>query len=552
MELLVDIFGFLTVLLHGATITAQSIAMGGAIFLMALALPLGSAMGPDAATIHRRARAVTGIAALALATFALTMGSLQSAVVVGTTDLKLSDLWGANFVNAATVKVLAGVALAVLVLRDLGMGARPLLALLIAAILIGSALTSHSVARVDNREPLFVVSVLHQLGAAIWIGGIPCFLIAMAKAGTAEAARLIGRRYSVMSMVGVATLLAGGIAMSIPYTMSFEALIGTAYGAMLSTKVFISLFILALGAMNYLVVERLRRDPATPYLRLRRFAEVEMGLGITIFFVAASLTSLPPAVDLKEDRASVHEVIERITPKFPPRLVSPDRSQLAISDLQRQIDAARAGRATERPQTYVPGSGAPVPRNASDIAWSEYNHHWSGIIVLAIGLLALAEKTGKAPWARHWPLLFLFLAAFLFVRSEAEAWPFGGLTLAESLRDPEFVQHKLFMILITGFSAFEWSVRTGRLTREWARMIFPLICAVGGMMLLTHSHAIDNVKELLLIEITHLPLAVFAIASGWTRWLEMRLPEPDNRLPGWLWPICFCMVGLILLAYREA
>ena len=53
-----------------------------------------------------------------------------------------------------------------------------------------------------------------------------------------------------------------------------------------------------LGAGNFLLVERLRADPATSVNRLRRFAEVEFGIGIAIFFAAASLTSVPPAVDL--------------------------------------------------------------------------------------------------------------------------------------------------------------------------------------------------------------------------------------------------------------
>ncbi len=59
---------------------------------------------------------------------------------------------------------------------------------------------------------------------------------------------------------------------------------------------------------------------------------------------------------------------------------------------------------------FVPGSGDLPPRNAADIAWSEYNHHWSGLFVLAIGVLSLFNQAGLR-WARHWPLLFIGLAA---------------------------------------------------------------------------------------------------------------------------------------------
>jgi len=48
------------------------------------------------------------------------------------------------------------------------------------------------------------------------------------------------------------------------------------------------------------------------------------------------------------------------------------------------------------------------------------------------------ERTGSAPWARHWPLLFLGLAVFLFLRSDPEVWPLGDIGFFTSLRDPEW------------------------------------------------------------------------------------------------------------------
>ena len=119
------------------------------------------------------------------------------------------------------------------------------------------------------------------------------------------------------------------------------------------------------------------------------------------------------------------------------------------------------------------------------------------------------------------------------------------------MRDPEFIQHKAFMVLMTSFAVFEWGVRNQVMRNGWAKYVFPLLCALGGMMLLTHSHSIANVKELLLIEMTHMPLAVFAIWSGWTRWLELRLDGRAQIIAGWLWPIFFCMTAVILLLYRE-
>src|SRR5207302_10384255 len=110
--------------------------------------------------------------------------------------------------------------------------------------------------------------------------------------------------------------------------------------------------------------------------------EVEVGIGITLFFVAASLTSLPPAADLTHDRVTIAEMVERLTPHWP-RFTSPEHGDLAIPALQARLDAEAASSAA-RPQAFVPGGGALPPRNAEDIAWSEYNHHWSGLLVLAI------------------------------------------------------------------------------------------------------------------------------------------------------------------------
>ena len=196
--------------------------------------------------------------------------------------------------------------------------------------------------------------------------------------------------------------------------------------------------------------------PANPVLRLRRLAEVELGVGITIFFVAASMTSLPPAIDLTRDRVSLPEIAERLVPKWP-ALTSPTATRSPSTRSRKQHQRRRRNAVTL--QAYVPGADMPLPRNADDIAWSEYNHHWSGMIVLVMGTLVILEKTGKSRWARHWPLLLIVLAGFLFLRSEAEGWPMGDLSLADSLRDPEFIQHKTFMVLMTSFAAFEWSVR---------------------------------------------------------------------------------------------
>jgi putative copper resistance protein D len=54
------------------------------------------------------------------------------------------------------------------------------------------------------------------------------------------------------------------------------------------------------------------------------------------------------------------------------------------------------------------------------------------------------------------------------------------------------------------------------------------------------------------VEWSHIPLALFAVAAGWSRWLELRLPGRGRAALSWIWPVCFVLIGFVLLMYREA
>jgi copper resistance protein D len=550
MALLLDIFGFLSVMLRGIVLTAQSFAIGGIVFLTLLLNPLARRLGMDGAAALRRCHRLLRWSALAFAGVELLFVLTEATVLAGTVDISLGDALGADFARFGIVAVAAALVTAALAGRPLAKDRFSPLPLLAVTILLAQVASSHAAAQLSGRAPLLIADFAHMAGAGAWIGGIPYLLLTLQQMRHPADQARVGRRFSLMAMGAVAILVVGGVVMAFSYIGSLEALYGTAYGVMVATKVLLLLGLLFLGAMNYRLVERLRRDPRTPTLRLRRFAEVEIGVGLAVLFAAASLTSQPPAVDLTTDRATLHEIVERLTPRWP-RFESPDHASLALSELDAKLQAAQRSH-SPLPEAYVPGEGLAPPRNAEDIAWSEYNHHWAGLFVLAIGLLALLERTGRANWARHWPLLFLGLAVFLFLRSDPEVWPLGTIGFFESLRDPEVVQHRIFVLLTAGFGIFEWRVRTGRLRRPGAALVFPLVTAVGGTLLLTHSHALANLKDQLLIEIDHVPLALAGITAGWARWLELRLDERGSRIAAWVWPVAFVLVGLILLSYREA
>ena len=408
MALLIDLFGYLSIVVHGLTILAQSMALGGVLFLVLLALPLLSVTGTGMA---RRTARLAAWSAVALAAAEILTVTLQTALLTGTLTIGFSGAITAHATLAGLAKIAASLALAALLFwRGPRAGTVPLL-LLSALILIAATLTTHAAARVEGRAPLLAAAFLHQAGAALWIGGIPSFVAALAWTDDGLSFRAIGARFSHMSMAGVACILVSGIAMSVLYIGDWAGFIGTAYGVMVGAKTLMFLCLLALGFGNYRLVARLGRDPATPVNRLKRFAEVEIGIGVAIFFAAASLTSVPPAVDLTQDRVTLQEIVARNTPELP-RLRSPDIDSLALPQLQARLDAVAAARRAAPVAAVIPGSGMIHPRNAADIAWSEYNHHWSGLFVLAIAVLALLNQAGLR-LARHWPLVFLGLAGTL-------------------------------------------------------------------------------------------------------------------------------------------
>jgi putative copper resistance protein D len=547
LNTLFDIFGFASVVLRGLELVTQTVLLGSVLFALLIAVPFAPVAGFEA--LWSDARRVIRVAAIATLATVIVAAALKVAVLAATLGSTFADAAGARFVLEASMKVLAAIVIVVST-RSLSVySAGIAMAICSAVILTADIGSSHAAARLTDSALLTGATAAHELGAALWLGGLPCLRMALAHIDNVELATRIGRCYSAIAATGVALIAAGAVIFSLHYIGSPSAAYGTAYGAMAATKTALFGALLLLGFANFYALHRIAPNRTTQR-RVVRFVEVEMGIGFAVLMAAASITSMPPAVDLTHDRVSLAEIAARMAPAMP-RLESPDHATLGAPALQAKLDAERR-RQRASTQAFVPGSEMLAPRNAQDVAWSEYNHHWAGLLVAAMGLAALAQRSGRAPWTRHWPLLFLLLAAFLFLRADPEVWPMGNIGLIESLKDPEVAQHRLFVLVIVVFALFEWRVRTGRIVSHNAARVFPLLTAVGGTLLLTHSHALGNVKEELLIEMTHLPIAVLGIAAGWTRWLEVEAPNDDGRWSGWIWLVCFVLIGLLLLDYREA
>ena len=86
---------------------------------------------------------------------------------------------------------------------------------------------------------------------------------------------------------------------------------------MVVSKVILFAVLLLLGGLNFLIVRRIATADDEIIVKLRRFVEAEIGIGFTVIFAAASLTSQPPAVDLSADRVALSEIVQRFTPRWP-------------------------------------------------------------------------------------------------------------------------------------------------------------------------------------------------------------------------------------------
>ena len=545
MVQLLGIFGFLVVLLRAAILCSQTVAIGGIFFLAVVARKAESRSAEMLGACWKLIRASALALALAQCLFVIT----NSLVLTYSTEIPIREVLGANFVWAGILAMVAGLALALwpAALRN---SVNASIFLPAAAMLAASVMTSHAASRMEDRALLVTLTALHYAATATWIGGLPYLLLA-AKRVDAKARTQISRNFSRLALTSVAVLFLAGLGMSWKYVGSWDAIYGTAYGVMLSAKISLFLVLLLLGAANLLIVKKLETDSGTGAVSLRRFGETEIGIGLTVILAAASMTSQPPGVDLTQDRVSMREIVERYGPRMP-RFSSPDLKQISESSKELVKKAAAEGKTL--PAAFVPGQSGSGVNTPADIAWSEYNHNCAGFVVFLMGVLALLSRSRYFSWAKIWPLAFLLLAVFLFFRADPENWPMGPNGFWESFAETDVLQHRAAVVLIIVFAVFQYRVETLRVKSMAAALVFPAVCALGGVVLLTHTHALTNVKEELLAELSHTPLAVLGILAGWSRWLELRLPEENGarRYLAWVWPVCFILVGLLLMDYHES
>jgi len=540
---LVDIFGYLAVILSAATLVAQSLLLGGLVFTFWIARPGANLPSDSLEQVRSRSLRLFRASAIGLVIIQLLYLYVNSSALMASAEIGFREVTGANFFIASSVMLVCSLIIAALISQR-----RHnvwLLILLVAGVLGGSVMTDHAASRIEGRALLIGLTLFHVIATGFWIGGLPFLLMGLHVSREKATQWYLTQRFSQLALISVVVLVVSGVCMSFSYVGSWHALIGTSYGLMLLAKVGMLLCMLALGGINFLMLRRYAPGETIP--RLRRLVEAEVGIGITIVLAAASMTASPPAVDLPNDTVQPSHILARLEPKWP-LLRSPDVTALST----RMPGQHYSDDDPTRKTIAYTSEGSPLSiRSIADKQWSEYNHHWMGVIVLGMGLLALLARTGHAKWAENWPLLMIGIGIFIFFRGDPDTWPLGPKSFWATWADPEIFQHRAAALLCIAFAIFELRVRRNPAHQGVLPLIFPLLCAVGAALLLTHSHGTTNVREETLAELSHTPLAVAGVVAGWSRWLELRLPTEDRAIPSWIWPLCFVIIGAGLLNYRE-
>lgn len=149
-------------------------------------------------------------------------------------------------------------------------------------------------------DVLWAAEALHILAAGAWLGALAPLMLA-----ADSAARLAawGRRFSLLGMVCVGTILVTALIQSAVLIGAPAYLVTTAYGRVALVKIMLLLGLIGLAAGNrYRLVPALdgAAPAAQPAARARLLASIgtELALGLLVILAAGLLLNLEPPMDM--------------------------------------------------------------------------------------------------------------------------------------------------------------------------------------------------------------------------------------------------------------
>lgn len=305
-----------------AHFAAAAMLAGVTFFVLFVAEPVWASAfrGPEAAVTRLRRQFVllgwvmlalsvaSGFAWLVVLTSRLTGQSLQGALTGGGVWKVLIET---RFGNDWLVRAVLAALIAISIKRlDVLRGWRSRWEGVVAVLLCGAFMASlawagHGGANAGTAGKIQVVAdALHLVAAGAWIGGLVPFALVMACALRTRSqvwnaiAADVTRRFSSFGVVVVGILLLTGVCNTWFLVGSLPRLLGTTYGQLLLLKIMLVTAMVAVAAVNRLVLmPRLRAaaSAADVLRRLWRNGLIEIALGLVILAVVGTLGTTPPA-----------------------------------------------------------------------------------------------------------------------------------------------------------------------------------------------------------------------------------------------------------------
>ena len=195
--------------------------------------------------------------------------------------------------------------------------------------------------------------------------------------------------------------------------------------------------------------------------------------------------------------------------------------------------------------------------SVAGIAYSEFNHHLTGMLVLIIGLSELRQALAIPFWA--WtrfllPGALLTAGSFLLIWSDHNAWPIGSLSFIQTFfgSDSEIFQHKSYGLLSLTVGITELFHRLGQIRHAVWVAPLPLFAIIGGLMLFAHSHGEHPSAHKIAMD--HVIMGTMAVTAGSSKLLSNWFRSPSHAQSSkWemLWSVLILLIGVQLLLYSE-
>ena len=542
--------------LHALEMTGLVVALGGVFFIMGLVRPARRALGSDPTTeglaevfctISARwiCRGALIASLAALLNILVDVGEVQGKTVYNGIDPSL--VW--EFSAHTTVGELSLAKVAAL------------LALMLVALLPGNwkwwltgavgfgavlltSLVSHAAAQPTGRLATVAAQVAHTTAAALWVGVLIHLLAArttiqgpQGQAGVGLISEIV-RRFSPVALTVIMVLWLSGLYMLVRFLWDPGGVLTSAYGLTLIVKMLLLTPALYAGWTNFRVIKpallaladaEIKTPSPTPALlrRFERLLELEATMGVMVILVAGILASVSPPGEEGAYRLTSSQWHAMLSPRIPTAKIA-------------------------NPASFY---GADT-RGLDDLHYSEFTHHWSGVMVGLLGLGWLAQGLGgrAGKWSGYaWPFLLVPFAIFVAVASDPEVWILRQVSFRQVIGDPQLLEHQLGAAMILILVWLGWRDHKKLEANRPLGYALPVILIVGGVLLLGHAHSTLTITEEVtnLINTQHAIFGMFILTAGVARWLSLRDLVPRSAA-NIVWPGAIIGLGVYMaFFYRE-